>query len=180
MDEMDEQQTAAEPIAGDDSGYANGAENDMASLLAASDEQFRQLKYGDVVEGTIMRKDPEEILVDIGFKSEGIIPNNEFQSLTSAELAALSVGDEVLVSVLQPEDKEGHVVLSLDRARMNSLHSSNGCCIIPWKARRLLLPPPCEVNECRKLQTYCLRTANCTLWTSKTRSRKLQPAKPIP
>jgi small subunit ribosomal protein S1 len=117
MDEMDEQQTAAEPMAGDDSGFANGAENDMASLLAASDEQFRQLKYGDVVEGTIMRKDPEEILVDIGFKSEGIIPNNEFQSLTSAELAALSVGDEVLVSVLQPEDKEGHVVLSLDRAR---------------------------------------------------------------
>src|SRR5579859_2704656 len=96
---------------------ALNAENDMAALLAASDEQFRQLKYGDVIEGTIMRKDADEILVDIGFKSEGIIPSNELQSLTATELANLSIGDEVLVSVLQPEDKEGHVVLSLDRAR---------------------------------------------------------------
>ncbi len=105
------------PTTAEAQAAAHFAENDMASLLAASDEQFRQLKYGDVVEGTIMRKDPDEILVDIGFKSEGIIPNNEFQSLTSAELARLSIGDEVLVAVLQPEDKEGHVVLSLDRAR---------------------------------------------------------------
>jgi hypothetical protein len=57
----------------------------MAALLAASDEQFRQLKYGDVIEGTIMRKDPDEILVDIGSKSEGVIPNNELQSLTDEE-----------------------------------------------------------------------------------------------
>ena len=96
---------------------APNAENDMAALLAASDEQFRQLKYGDVIEGTVMRKDPDEILVDIGSKSEGIIPSNELSSLTSEEFARLAIGDEVLVSVLQPEDKEGHVVLSLDRAR---------------------------------------------------------------
>ena len=96
---------------------APNAENDMAALLAASDEQFRQLKYGDVIEGTVMRKDPDEVLVDIGSKSEGIIPSNELSSLTSEEFARLAIGDEVLVSVLQPEDKEGHVVLSLDRAR---------------------------------------------------------------
>ena len=96
---------------------APNAENDMAALLAASDEQFRQLKYGDVIEGTVMRKDPDEILVDIGSKSEGIIPSNELSSLTSEEFSRLAIGDEVLVSVLQPEDKEGHVVLSLDRAR---------------------------------------------------------------
>jgi small subunit ribosomal protein S1 len=94
-----------------------GGENDMAALLAESDTQFRQLKYGDVIEGTVMRKDADEVLVDIGFKSEGIIPSNELSSLTATELANLSIGDEVLVSVLQPEDKEGHVVLSLDRAR---------------------------------------------------------------
>ncbi|HUS16139.1 MAG TPA: 30S ribosomal protein S1, partial [Chloroflexia bacterium] len=99
-------------------GGTPNAENDMASLLAESDTQlFRQLKYGDVIDGVVMRKDADEVLVDIGFKSEGIIPNNELQSLTATELANLGVGDEVLVSVLQPEDKEGHVVLSLDRAR---------------------------------------------------------------
>ena len=89
----------------------------MAALLAESDEQFRQLKYGDVIEGTVMRKDRDEVLVDIGSKSEGIIPSNELSSLTAEEFASLAIGDEVLVSVLQPEDKEGHVVLSLDRAR---------------------------------------------------------------
>lgn len=106
-----------EPVASVPPAASANAENDMAALLAASDEQFRQLKYGDVIDGVIMRKDPDEILVDIGSKSEGIIPSNELQSLTSEELARLSIGDEVLVSVLQPEDKEGHVVLSLDRAR---------------------------------------------------------------
>src|SRR5690349_5710765 len=72
---------------------APNAENDMAALLAASDEQFRQLKYGDVIEGTVMRKDPDEILVDIGSKSEGIIPSNELSSLTSEEFARLAIGD---------------------------------------------------------------------------------------
>ena len=76
-----------------------------------------QRHCGHVIDGIVMRKDADEVLVDIGFKSEGIIPNNELQSLTATELANLGVGDEVLVSVLQPEDKEGHVVLSLDRAR---------------------------------------------------------------
>jgi small subunit ribosomal protein S1 len=112
-----EVQNGHDPYAARQTEPTRTAENDMAALLAASDEQFRQLKYGDVIEGTIMRKDPDEILVDIGSKSEGVIPNNELQSLTDEERAHLNIGDEVLVAVLQPEDKEGHVVLSLDRAR---------------------------------------------------------------
>jgi small subunit ribosomal protein S1 len=97
-------------------GYG-GSGSDMAALLAESEQQFRQLKYGDVLEGRIMRKDPDEILVDIGSKSEGVIPMSEVSSLTPAELQALDIGDEVLVSVVQPENQEGHVVLSLDKAR---------------------------------------------------------------
>jgi hypothetical protein len=97
-------------------GYG-GSGSDMAALLAESEQQFRQLKYGDVLEGRIMRKDPDEILVDIGSKSEGVIPMSEVSSLTPAELQALDVGVEVLVSVVQPENQEGHVVLSLDKAR---------------------------------------------------------------
>jgi len=97
-------------------GYG-GSDSDMAALLAESEQQFRQLKYGDVLEGRVMRKDHDEILVDIGSKSEGVIPMSELSSLTADELQRLDIGDEVLVSVVQPENQEGHVVLSLDKAR---------------------------------------------------------------
>jgi small subunit ribosomal protein S1 len=89
----------------------------MEDLLRASEEQYRTLRHGEVVEGTIMKVDREEILVDIGAKTEGIIPSREAQSLTPAEREALKVGDQVLVVVVQPENAEGHAVLSLDRAR---------------------------------------------------------------
>jgi small subunit ribosomal protein S1 len=78
---------------------------------------YYNLQYGDTVDGIIMHVDRDEILVDIGSKSEGIVPNKEMQSLLPEEKAALNVGDEVLVFVVQAEDKEGRSVLSLDKAR---------------------------------------------------------------
>lgn len=89
----------------------------MEDLLRASERQYRTLKHGDVIEGSIMQLGRDEILVDIGAKTEGIIPSHELQSLTAAEREAMQVGDKVLVSVVQPENNEGHAVLSLDRAR---------------------------------------------------------------
>ena len=64
-----------------------------------------------------MQLDRDEVLVDIGSKSEGIIPNKELSSLGDAERKALSSGDTVLVFVVQPENADGHAVLSIDRAR---------------------------------------------------------------
>lgn len=89
----------------------------MEDLLRASEQQYRTLKHGDVVEGSIMKVGREEILVDIGAKTEGIVPSAELQSLTPEEREALAIGDTLLVSVVQPENNEGHAVLSLDRAR---------------------------------------------------------------
>jgi small subunit ribosomal protein S1 len=89
----------------------------MEDLLRASEQQYRTLKHGDVVEGTVMKVDREEILIDIGAKSEGLIPSHELQSLTEEERGALQIGDTLLVSVVQPENQEGHAILSLDRAR---------------------------------------------------------------
>ena len=89
----------------------------MEDLLKASEQQYRTLKHGDVIEGTVMRLGRDEILVDIGAKTEGIIPSHELQSLSPEEREAMQVGDPVLVSVVQPENNEGHSVLSLDRAR---------------------------------------------------------------
>ena len=89
----------------------------MEDLMKASAQQYRTLKHGDVLEGTVMKVDREEILLDIGAKTEGVIPSREATSMSEEERSALKVGDEVLVSVLQPENSEGHAVLSVDRAR---------------------------------------------------------------
>jgi small subunit ribosomal protein S1 len=61
--------------------------------------------------------DRDGILVDIGAKSEGVIPPHEMQSLRPEGAAALQTGDKVLVSVLQPETLEGQIIVSIDRAR---------------------------------------------------------------
>jgi small subunit ribosomal protein S1 len=96
---------------------APNGRNLMEQLLAEPDTDVRTLKYGDVLEGIVMQLDRDEVLVDIGSKSEGIIPNKELSSLGDAERKALSSGDTVLVFVVQPENADGHAVLSIDRAR---------------------------------------------------------------
>jgi small subunit ribosomal protein S1 len=89
----------------------------MEDLLRASEQQYRTLKHGDVIEGAIMKVGRDELMVDIGAKTEGVVPSSELQSLTQEERDALQIGDTLLVSVVQPENNEGHAVLSLDRAR---------------------------------------------------------------
>jgi len=64
-----------------------------------------------------VRVDREEILVDIGSKSEGVVPNREMTSLQSDERSALHVGEVILVTVVQTEDAEGRIVLSIDKAK---------------------------------------------------------------
>jgi small subunit ribosomal protein S1 len=89
---------------------------DMATLL---DEELdvRDLQRGDVVEGTVMAIGREGAIVDIGSKSEGIVPVGEMHSLGADPLSKLQIGEKLLVYVLQPETAEGQVLLSVDRAR---------------------------------------------------------------
>jgi small subunit ribosomal protein S1 len=88
----------------------------MEELLAEQQSEIRSFKHGDVVEGSVVRIDKDEILVDIGAKSEGVVSNRELYGRHAETQPQLSVGDVVLVYVLQPESPEGHVVLSLRRA----------------------------------------------------------------
>ena len=88
----------------------------MAELLAEQDADIRSFKHGDVVEGTVVRIDRDEMLVDIGAKSEGVVSNRELYGRNAEAAPTLDIGDTVLVYVLQPESPEGHVVLSLRRA----------------------------------------------------------------
>src|ERR671934_551460 len=69
----------------------------MEQFLLTPAHDYRNLQYGDTVDGTIMRVDKDEILVDIGSKAEGVVPAREMQSLTAEDRAALQPGDELLV-----------------------------------------------------------------------------------
>jgi small subunit ribosomal protein S1 len=104
----------------------------MEQFLNDPSHDYKSLKYGDVMDGVIMHLDREEILVDIGSKSEGIVPSREYSSLSPDERQALAVGDTILVFVVQPENPEGHAVVSIDRARqekswrrLQELHEAN-------------------------------------------------------
>ena len=102
-------------------GSGENGEMTMADLLDAPGHEVKSLKHGDVVEGKVVRIDPDEILVDFGGKSEGVVSNRELMSRRAPRdgeesRPELSIGDEVLVYVLQPESPEGHAVLSLRRA----------------------------------------------------------------
>jgi len=89
----------------------------MAELL---DGGYGRLppKRGDAVEGTIVRIRPTEILVDVGYKSEGIVTARDLDRLDPDYLKALKVGDKILAYVLHPENRNGDMILSLSRALM--------------------------------------------------------------
>ena len=78
---------------------------------------FKTLRRGEVVEGTVMAIQRDGALVDLGSKSEGIIPTHEMHSLGADPLSKVSVGDSILVYVMQPEADQGQILLSVDRAR---------------------------------------------------------------
>jgi small subunit ribosomal protein S1 len=90
-------------------------QNEMEALLAASTTPI-SIKRGDVVEGVIVRIDQDEILVDIGLKSEGVLSTKELPASGYGSFSELHLNDKVLVYVIQPETSEGHAVLSLKRA----------------------------------------------------------------
>jgi small subunit ribosomal protein S1 len=89
----------------------------MAALLDQETASYRELRRGEIIEGTVVGTDRDGILVDIGAKSEGVIPPQEMHSLQPQGASSLNVGDKVLVAVVQPESHEGQIILSVDRAR---------------------------------------------------------------
>ena len=73
---------------------------------------------GDIVKGTVVKVDKDEVLLDIGFKSEGVIPSRELSIRNDAHPSEIvSLGEEIEALVLQKEDKEGRLVLSKKRAQ---------------------------------------------------------------
>jgi len=90
---------------------------DMGALLELEDAQPGHLRRGEIVEGMVMGASPDGLIVDVGTKTEAVIPQNEMLSLGVEGATKLKAGDTVKVMVLQPSSSEGHAIVSLDRAR---------------------------------------------------------------
>ena len=92
--------------------------NEEGELVPDYDSTFPTINEGEVVHGTVVRVDKDEVLVDIGYKSEGVIPVAELSIRRSVNPAdEVSVGEQVDALVMTKEDAEGRLILSKKRAR---------------------------------------------------------------
>src|SRR5262245_2321411 len=87
---------------------------EYAKLLDIYDSSFRNIAEGEVVKGTVLKVTPSEVIVDVGYKSEGIIQIDEF--LDENGEVTVQPGDIVDVLLERTEDREGYVVLSREKA----------------------------------------------------------------
>jgi small subunit ribosomal protein S1 len=94
-------------------------------LIPDYDATFPTINEGEVVHGTVVRVDKDEVLVDIGYKSEGVIPVSELSIRRSVNPAdEVALGEEIDALVMTKEDAEGRLILSKKRARFE----------LAWKA----------------------------------------------
>ena len=87
-------------------------------FLAAIDQTIKYFNDGDIVEGTVVKVDHDEVLLDIGYKTEGVIPSRELSIKHDVDPGeVVEIGDEVDALVLTKEDKDGRLILSKKRAQ---------------------------------------------------------------
>src|SRR5437868_14071517 len=102
-------------------GIAQVAINDIGTaddFLAAIEGTIKEFNDGDIVEGIIVKVDRDEVLLDIGYKTEGVIPSRELSIKHDVDPNDIvKVGDHIEALVLQKEDKEGRLILSKKRAQ---------------------------------------------------------------
>ncbi len=103
--------TEASQVAVDDLGSPE-------AFLAAVDATIKYFNDGDIVTGIVVKVDRDEVLLDIGYKTEGVIPSKELSIKHDVDpFEVVHVGDEVEALVQQKEDKEGRLILSKKRAQ---------------------------------------------------------------
>ncbi len=91
------------------------APNPMAEML----DQYpscRNLKRGQIVSGIIVHVGENNVIVDIGAKCEGLVPERDLDMMSPEDAASIKVGEQVLVYIVNPEDDNGNIILSLSRA----------------------------------------------------------------
>ena len=107
--------TMEKPIEAEEGVWVTGPDGE---LIPDYESTFPTINEGEVVHGTVVRVDKDEVLVDIGYKSEGVIPVAELSIRRSVNPAdEVAVGEEIDALVLTKEDAEGRLILSKKRAR---------------------------------------------------------------
>ena len=108
---MSSSSTEASTVAVDDFGSPE-------AFMAAVDATIKYFNDGDIVSGTVVKVDRDEVLLDIGYKTEGVIPSKELSIKHDVDpFDVVRVGDEIEALVQQKEDKEGRLILSKKRAQ---------------------------------------------------------------
>ncbi len=169
--------------------FAGGTivENDVGDseeeLIAAIEATIKPFEEGDLVTGTIVKLDKDETLVDIGYKSEGVIPARELSIRNDVDPSeVVSVGETVETLVLQKEDKEGRLILSKKRAqyerawgRIEEIKSRDGTVegpvievvkgglILDIGLRGFLPASLVEMRRVRDLQPYVGKALECRI-----------------
>ena len=94
-------------------GEKTDEQMDRGALAALYEETFRNFEEGTIIEGTVVAISKDKVVVDIGYKSEGMIPADQF---SPDDLSTLKVGDRIQVYIEDREDAEGNLVLSKEKA----------------------------------------------------------------
>jgi small subunit ribosomal protein S1 len=169
--------------------YAGGVivENDVGDsqeeLMAAIEATIRPFDEGDIMNGTVVKIDKDEVLLDIGYKSEGVIPLRELSIRNDVDPhEVVTVGDEVEALVLQKEDTDGRLILSKKRAqyerawgRIEEIKSQDGTVrgpvievvkgglILDIGLRGFLPASLVEMRRVRDLQPYVGKELECRI-----------------
>jgi len=156
---------------------------DAEAFAAAVDETIKYFNDGDIVEGTIVKVDRDEVLLDIGYKTEGVIPSRELSIKHDVDPnEVVSLGDVVEALVLQKEDKEGRLILSKKRAQYERAWGTiekvkeedgvvtgtvievvKGGLILDIGLRGFLPASLVDLRRVRDLQPYVGRTIDCKI-----------------
>src|ERR671914_1642615 len=169
--------------------YAGGVivENDVGEsqeeLMAAIEATIKPFEEGDIVTGTVVKIDKDETLLDIGYKSEGVIPARELSIRNDVDPSeVVSIGDEIEALVLQKEDADGRLILSKKRAqyerawgRIEEIKSRDGTVsgqvievvkgglILDIGLRGVLPASLVEMRRVRDLQPYVGKELECRI-----------------
>ena len=91
--------------------------DELMDKLLFENPPRKPLRRGEIIDGTIMEINDEGLLLNIGHKSEGVVPKREMRSIPKIDYENLDKGSEIVALVINPEDDDGTTVLSVDKAR---------------------------------------------------------------
>ena len=90
----------------------------MENLLSQGDYMYQHPKRGEIRTGAVVLVGPDEIVVDVGAKREGVVSSQDMERLSPEERADISVGNEIAVYVVNPEDRDGNTIVSIHLAQI--------------------------------------------------------------